>query len=181
MGELPKKDWPHAPVHRIDERGIYMVTAATLYKQPLFRTTEALDLLEELLLELTRRSGWTLEAWAVFANHYHFVARNDADAVPLNQLIRELHSRSAIALNKLMASPGQRVWYNYWDTLLTYERSYLARLNYVHQNPVKHGLVAVANQYRWCSAAWFEQVASPAQVKTVYSFKTDRVNVIDDF
>jgi len=46
---------------------------------------------------------------------------------------------------------------------------------------VKHGLVAVANQYRWCSAAWFEQVASPAQVKTIYSFKTDRVNVIDDF
>ena len=35
-------------------------------------------------------------------------------------------------------------------------KSYLARLNYVHQNPVKHGLVRVANQYRWCSAAWLE-------------------------
>ena len=57
----------------------------------------------------------------------------------------------------------------------------LARLNYVHQNAVKHKLVTVANQYPWCSAAWFERVATPAQVKTIYEFKIDRVKVEDDF
>src|SRR6185295_13265442 len=40
---------------------------------------------------------------------------------------------------------GRQVWYNFWDTKLTFENSYLARLNYVHQNPVKHGLVCIAN------------------------------------
>jgi len=76
---------------------------------------------------------------------------------------------------------GRKVWYNFWETKLTYEKSLLARLNYVHQNAVKHGLVPEANQYPWCSAAWFERTATPAQVKTVYSFKTDRIRVIDDF
>ena len=52
------------------------------------------------------------------------------------------------------------IWHNFWDTELTYEKSYLARLNYVHQNAVKHGLVARACQYRWCSAAWFERTVS---------------------
>ena len=52
---------------------------------------------------------------------------------------------------------------------------------YVHQNPVKHGLVTVANQYPWCSAAWFERESSPAIVKSIYRFKTDRVSVEDDF
>jgi len=51
----------------------------------------------------------------------------------------------------------------------------------VHQNAVKHKLVAVANQYRWCSAAWFERNASPAQVKTIYGFKVDQVKIEDDF
>jgi len=51
----------------------------------------------------------------------------------------------------------------------------------VHQNAVKHGLVPVANQYRWCSAAWFERATSAAQVKTISSFKIDKVNVYDDF
>lgn len=73
------------------------------------------------------------------------------------------------------------MWHNFRDTKLTFEKSYLARLNYVHQNAMKHGLVAVANQYRWCSAGWFERVATPAQVQTVYSFKTDQMSVEDDF
>ena len=33
----------------------------------------------------------------------------------------------------------------------------------------------------WCSAVWFENVATPAQVKTIYGFPTDRVKVRDDF
>jgi putative transposase len=70
---------------------------------------------------------------------------------------------------------------NFRETRLTHQRSYLARLNYVHQNAVKHGLVPVANQYLWCSAAWFERTASPAIVKSIYRFKWDRISVQDDF
>ncbi|WP_145084499.1 hypothetical protein [Aureliella helgolandensis] len=73
------------------------------------------------------------------------------------------------------------MWYNFRDTKLTYQKSYLARLNYVHQNAVRHGLVSVANQYRWSSAAWFERTARPAQVRTIYNLKTDCVRVQDDF
>ena len=50
-------------------------------------------------------------------------------------------------------------------------------MNYTHQNAVKHGLVPVANRYPWCSAAWFERTANAAQVKTLYSFKVDRLQV----
>jgi len=72
-------------------------------------------------------------------------------------------------------------WHNFWETKLTHRNSYLARLNYVHQNPVKHGLVYVANQYPWCSAGWFERTARPAQVKTIYGFKIDKLKVLDDY
>jgi hypothetical protein len=43
------------------------------------------------------------------------------------------------------------------------------------------GLVRVANQYAWCSAAWFESNARSGFVKSVYSFNTDRITVRDDF
>ncbi len=71
----PQKDWPHAPVHRFDSRGIYMVTAATLYKQHFFATDQSLDLLQHELLSLSRQYEWHLLAWAVFPNHYHFITR----------------------------------------------------------------------------------------------------------
>ncbi len=116
--------------------------------------------------------------------HYHFVAHSpldDSDAESLSEMLGLLHEKTAKWINRLDAKPGRQVWYNFWETRLTYQKSYLARLNYVHQNPVKHGLVLAANQYPWCSARWFERVARPAQIKTIYSLKSDRVKIYDEF
>jgi putative transposase len=175
------KCWPHAPLHRLVGKGTYIVTAGTLNKEHFFRDAESLDLLEAELLAKAREYQWQLEAWSVFANHYHFVGHALDDAATLKSFLTHLHADTARGINQRDSASGRQVWYNFWETKLTYEKSYLARLNYVHQNPVKHRLVPVANQYRWCSAAWFERTARPAQVKTIYSFKTDKIRIVDDF
>jgi putative transposase len=176
-----KKDWPHAPVHKISSEGVYMVTSGTLHKEHLFKTPEKLTLLEDKLLSLAGKYHWHLEAWAVFSNHYHFVARSQAESENLKRFLKHLHADTARELNRLDHATGRTVWYNFWDTKLTYERSYLARLNYVHQNAVKHGLVRVANPYLWCSAAWFERTVPASTVQTIYSFKIDKLEIRDDF
>lgn len=158
-----------------------MVTAGTYRKEHLFRADGRLDLLESSLLHLAKQYDWQLEAWAVFSDHYHFVGRSPANAGSLKQLIAHLHAESAREVNKLDGTPARKVWHNYWDTRLTFERSYLVRLNYVHHNAMHHKLVPVANQYRWCSAVWFERTCMPATVKMVYSFKSDQLKVPDDF
>jgi len=173
--------WPHAPVHHLTETGVYMVTAATYRKQRLFHDGRRLRMLHNALLAIADKHAGRLEAWSVFPNHYHFIAHAPVDAGTLVIFLRELHSRTAVALNRQDGTRGRKVWHNYWDTQLTHEASYLARLHYVHQNPVKHGVAVIANQYPWCSAAWFERTATPAQVKTIYSFKTDRIHIQDDF
>ena len=175
------KDWPHAPVHRLSEFGTYIITAGTLHKQHFFRGDDRLDYLEGRLLVLAKEFGWQIEAWAVFSNHYHFVAHAMAGCRSLKAMLKHLHGETSTECNRMDNTPGRDVWFNFWDTQLTFERSYLARLNYVHQNAVKHQLVKVANQYRWCSASWFERTARPAQVQTIYSFKTDTLKVYDDF
>jgi putative transposase len=38
-----------------------------------------------------------------------------------------------------------------------------------------------AVDYPWCSAAWFEKNSTPAFRKTIESFKTDDLNVFDDY
>jgi hypothetical protein len=81
--ELPPKDWPHAPVHRLSEHGIYIVTAGTLHKERLLNSPAKLDLVERRLLSLSKQHNWQLEAWAVMINHYHFVARGAPDSTPI--------------------------------------------------------------------------------------------------
>jgi putative transposase len=160
------------------------VTASTYQKQHHFGGAERLAVLHRGLLSVARDFGWHLEAWAVFSNHYHFIGHSSEtapDAANLSQMLGVLHTKTARWVNGLDNMPNRQVWFNFRETRLTYQKSYLARLNYVHQNPVKYGLVLVANQYPWCSARWFERNASTAMVKAIYRFSLDRVQVQDDF
>ena len=179
-----KMPWPHSPTHKLSDSGSYFVTAATYLKLHHFRGAARLRVLQRGLLKVTQDFGWQIEAWAVFSNHYHFVAQsppteNTGDS--LSAMLTRLHSKTALWINRLDQTVGRQVWHNYWDTRLTYQPSYFARLNYVHQNPVKHGLVSVASQYPWCSAGWFERTASAAKVKSIYRLKIENVHVADDY
>ncbi|MFK7911780.1 MAG: transposase [Akkermansiaceae bacterium] len=107
-------DWPHAPEHRLGGHGAFMVTAGTYEKAHLFDTDHKLDSLCGGLHKYAQKYQWRLQAWAVFSNHYHFVATTpEAGAENLKDLIREFHSRSARWLNKQDGATGRKVWHNY--------------------------------------------------------------------
>jgi putative transposase len=167
-------DWPHSPVHRLEERGAYIVTAGTYQKAPLFHSGARLAALCQTLGQLGQQYAWALQAWAVFPNHYHFVAISPADGRSLRRLVQHLHSITAIQINRADRTPGRKVWFQYWDSLLSGEKSYFARLSYVHHNAVHHGLVKEPANYPWCSAGWFSLRANRAFFKTVTAFPHSR-------
>jgi putative transposase len=173
-------DWPHAPVHRFGEAGVYFVTGATLYKQHFFRTPASLDALQELLFEKAAEHKVSLQAWCLFPNHYHLVITAD-EGVRLRKMLGRFYVDSAKAINRCGDTEGRRVWYQFRDVQLTFERSWLARLKYTHENAVHHGVVTDALNYRWCSASWFAATARPAFVETVRRIKVDRISVYDEY
>lgn len=174
-------DWPHAPVHRLEQSGAFIVTAGTYRKQHFFQERERLAFLHNNLLAIAQEYGWRLQAWAVFSNHYHFVSLSPDDPSSLKAMLSKLHTLTAAKINAMDGTAGRKVWFQFWDTQLTYEKSYLARLRYVNENPVHHGITPVSSQYPWCSAAWFEQMADRAFFNMVNSFPIDRVKVFDEF
>ena len=96
-------------------------------------------------------------------------------------MISHLHTSTAAVVNREDSTPGRKLWFQYWETHLTFPRSYYARLNYVHHNAVHHRVARVASNYPWCSAAWFERVAEPAFRKRIFSLKYDKISVPDSF
>ena len=183
MGKRPK-NWHHAPEHRLDGRGAYMVTCGTLHKVPILTSPERLNTFQSLLFELAEKYGWRLQAWAVMSNHYHWIGlwpEGAEDAQSLRTLTSRLHEISTKRLNRKDDSPGRKVWHNYWDAQITFEASYFARLKYVHDNPAHHGVVLRSADYPWCSRAWLERTAKRAFVKQLDGFKTDQLVLLDDF
>ena len=174
-------DWPHSPPHRLTEHGAYMITCGTHLKAHFLNTPERLDLFRRLFFACITEAGWDPHAWAVLSNHYHFIASSPSDPGTLRRMISKLHTLSARELNALDGQPGRKVWFQYFDTHITFPNSYLPRLKYVHQNPVHHGIVAYAENYPWCSAAWFARTTRSGFRRTVEGFKTDALSVMDDF
>jgi putative transposase len=174
--------WPHAPPHFTNDQGNYMVTAATFQKAHHFRSRKRLRHLTENLLTLAEKYNWKLQAWAMFSNHYHFIAASpDQGANNLKDFINHLHSTSARFVNQLDEKAGRKVWHNYYESQITYATSYYARLHYVTANAVHHGLVEAAINYPWCSASWLKESTSKSFQKTIYSHKFDTLKIKDDF
>ena len=172
---------PHAPPHWLFGQGIYMVTAGTHQKLPYLDTPARRDFMLDALFARAAEFGWQLQAWAVLPNHYHFIAASPGDPGTLRRFLAKLHMTTAKQLNEWDGKPGRKVWYQFWDSYITYERSYLARLNYVHHNPAHHGLTSDAADYRWCSAKWFTENAPSILLVKVANCKSDKLKVADDF
>lgn len=175
------KIYPHNPPHLFRPNAIYMVTGAILYKQPLINTPEKKSIVCRTLFERARLLKWELQAWAILHNHYHFIGLAPENPLSLARLIREIHSTIATQLNKLDQTPGRQVWHNYWDTCVTYEKSYYTRLHYIHSNPVKHGMVKDAMDYPFCSYRWFVEQGTKDFQEEVFSQPFDKANITDDF
>jgi len=173
-------DWHHAPLHKFIPGAVHIVTGATLHKAHLFCDFRRLKFLQDTLLEFFAVEKWIPHAWSCFSNHYHFIAQLPETTDP-GLGIKRLHQRLGHGLNQLDQQSGRTVMYQYWDTCLSFENSYFARLNYVMNNPVKHGLVSDARQYPWCSAAWFAANNSSAFRRRIAAYKTDKLNEPDAF
>ena len=126
--------------------------------------------------------NWDLivHAWVVMSNRYHLMleARKD-NSIPI--FARHLHSLSAREVNALDGAQGRKVWFQYWDKYITDEKAFYARINYIHQNPVRHGIVSAAENYRWSSMRYFADRVGNPLAEAVRRMKIDKIKVVDDF
>jgi putative transposase len=109
-----------------------MITAGTFQKALHFQTDERLKFLHDHLLTLAKKYGWTLQSWAVFANHYHFIARSPQDPTNLAFFLSHLHVTVASYVNDKDNCPGRRAL----AELLQLEgrHFWILKLNMIKQN-----------------------------------------------
>ena len=89
--------------------------------------------------EKTKKFGFPLIAYVILNNHYHLILKiSCAETIP--KFIGELNGASARTINKADDVTGRKIWWNYYDHIIRDEADFFKHLNYIHQNPIKHGL-----------------------------------------
>ncbi len=125
--------------------------------------------------EARRSGGFALFAYVIMPEHLHVLADGTLQASETLRYINGILSRRVIgylkqggfttSLEKLRGAPKGR-WYEYSlvdhhsNALPVFsETFFMQKVNYIHLNPVRAGLVARAEDYRWSSArSWSRRV-----------------------
>ena len=177
------KTYKHNPPHLFRPNGKYLITGAIYQKRNLLLSDESKTrLIESLRLGFNSR-GWKLEEWVVLHNHYHIIAESSENVSTLPAIIQNVHKFTAMWLKKNCkeAKTYKKIWWNYWDTCITYESSYFARLNYLWNNPLKHGVTDCAETWKFGSYYYRIQEDKSYIEKLYDQYPFDGVNVKDDF
>lgn len=155
------KKRPHTPAHLFVDNAAYFFTSATYQKRPLLKPEAVKQQLLATIDSCFREKNWQLEHWVILDDHYHLLATS-AKGEDMSKIFRKIHGLSAqfIQAYKPCELP---IWWNYWDYCPRDEKDYLTRLNYLLNNPVKHGYVANLADHHYSSFhAAFEKLGRDA-------------------
>jgi REP-associated tyrosine transposase len=113
---------------------------------------EARELVLQCCLEEDGVSA-DLHAVVIMPDHVHLLLTpllgKDLWAFPLAEIMRRIKGRSARAINLRLAREGP-VWQaESFDHVLRSKDSLAEKVDYICQNPVRAGLVASGDDYRW--------------------------------
>ncbi len=99
---------------------------------------------------------YRLLAWCIMPNHVHVLIKPDWPLAKIVQSWKVWSARRARnhALEWCLDLPLRGLWMRgFWDRYIRDEQHLLAVVEYIHQNPVKAGLCAKAEDWPWSSAS----------------------------
>ena len=135
-----KKPW-HTPPHIHSSKTYFLITAACYEHKPVIGLTmERMDEFETLLCECAKNCVESINAWVVLPNHYHILVKTN-DVFEILKSIGQLHGKTSYLWNGEENKRGRQVWHGAAENGIKSERHFWAAINYIYNNPVKHGYV----------------------------------------
>jgi len=134
-----KPNFNNRPKHLLQDDGFYFLTVRTVDGQWFLQPNEYKQILLEKIEEKATKFNFPLTAYVILHNHYHLIIKVD-NAAALPKFAGELNGASARAINKADSVIDRKIWWNYYDHIIRGQADFFKHLNYIHQNPIKHGL-----------------------------------------
>jgi putative transposase len=123
----------------------HFLTFSCFRRRAYLSTVAAMELFEDALERIRRRYLFVVGGYVVMPEHVHLL---------VNEPGRGLLSRTvqALKLSVSMRSRERPFWqaHSYDFNISTYEK-FVEKLRYIHRNPVRRGLMAKPEDWRWSS------------------------------
>jgi len=144
------------------------LTVVAKDRLPVFRTDTISNLACEALAEARKSGGFLVFAYVIMPDHLHLITSQPNNPADVLRRVKGMTGRRVIdylklkgfksSLEKLRHEEWKRkhahsLWQQEKNVFSIYsEAVFMQKVNYIHANPVRAGLVERAVDYRWSSA-----------------------------
>ena len=153
------------PVYRQSwvDGGTFFFTVVTYHRQPILTTIEGRKLLRSAWENVRERFQFTIDAVCLLPDHIHCIwvlPDGDANYSIRWKEIKRLFTKSYLdqvgpgeIRNELRLNRGEAaIWQRrFWEYTIRDENDLNRHRDYIHYNPVKHGLVRSVSAWPWLS------------------------------
>lgn len=149
---------------------IFFVTVNLRRGIPLLSEDE-FSLVVEGLAKSRQRLLFLLCGYVIMPDHWHALIW-PRPPFTISRAVQSVKWQAASLLNRRRVARGAVWQHQFWDRFVRHERELAERLDYMHLNPVRKGLVKTPADWRWSSYGNFslekQQVAAcPVQIDYV--------------
>ena len=130
---------------------VYFVTCVTYKRKTLFASSENISLFWEIAKNLKKIHPYKLHAHVLIPDHFHFLILPLKENISVvMQSLKDNFSRRYKKFHKIKTNI--RVWqYRFWDHVIRNEDDFKRHFDYIHYNPVKHGIVGRPEDFKQSS------------------------------
>jgi len=144
---------------------LHFITCSCYHRQPLLATPDRRDLFLTVLEQVRRRYQFVVVGYVVMPEHIHLLISEPQKKNPstVMQAIKLGFARRVLAQERrnqsqpnLSDHTPQHIWQTrFYDFNVWTERKRIEKLLYMHNNPVKRGLVTSPELWRWSSLSHY--------------------------
>jgi putative transposase len=141
--------------------GTFFFTLVTYKRRPIFSTPQAVEHLQNAFRYTLSRMPFTVVASVILPDHMHFIWTLPAESSDFStrwrliksHFTRNWHVKDSISENASRVQKGEKdVWQRrFWEHLIRDELDLTRHVEYIHYNPVKHGLVVSPGHWQYSS------------------------------
>lgn len=141
--------------------GTLFFTVVTHNRRPLLASADAVDVLRAAFRSVRQSRPFEMDAMVVMPDHLHCIwtmPPDDSDFATRWRLIKTWFTKNSPQSRRVTPDPArsakaeQAVWqHRYWEHLLRDDHDYARHVDYIHYNPVKHGLASSASAWPYSS------------------------------
>lgn len=147
------------------ESGIYHILMRGINRQVIFEDEYDYIRFLQTLDKYKEQSGFTLFAYCLMSNHVHLLLKVGQE--PLEQLMRRICGSYVYWYNAKYQRVGHLFQDRFKSETVEDDSYFLTVLRYIHQNPVKAGIVKNIKQYKWSSMG--EYMDKPKLTQTAFA------------